>query len=111
RVQLEGVMRPLEIVDATEAVKSAALFTKVGRGRHLELQGAVKALEPSVLLWLGGSDDLDGNTELEQPHRQAGEASRPGRSKGRSTVGADGGGQAELMEGGIEDALDLVAVG
>src|SRR4051794_25913936 len=75
--ETKGVVWPLEIVNPTKCIKCPALFTDGSSRRDLELERAMEALEPAVLLGFGRSDDLDGDAELEEPDHEPRQAGRP----------------------------------
>ena len=93
-------MRPDVIEGATEVVEVALLGTEVGlrRPSGLALEGAVHSFVTSVLLRLTGLDGLRTDAEPDPPSAQPCEASEADGSEGRTVVGADDGGQAELAE-------------
>ena len=93
-------MRPDVIEGAPEVVEVALLGTEVGlrRPSGLALEGPAHSFVTAVLLRLTGLDGLRTDAEPDPPSAQPCEASEADGSEGRTVVGADDGGQAELAE-------------
>ena len=93
-------MRPDVIEGSTEVVEVALLGTEVGlrRPSGLALEGSVHSFVTAILLWLTRFDGLGTDAETDPPSAEACEASEADGSEGRTVVGADDSGQAELAE-------------
>src|ERR1043166_5751946 len=78
-------------------------FLAAGRPGSFQLQGEVHALVATVLLRVTWLDPFDLDAEPEPPHRELAEAIESvWACKGNAVVGADGLGQAELLEHGLK---------
>ena len=98
-------MGPLVVVAVDEVVELGLLLQEVAAGRlgGLELQGQMHALMAAVLLRMAGLDALDFDAEPEPPDGELGEVEERIRTgEGNAVIGADGPGQAELLEDGLE---------
>ena len=98
-------MRALVVVAFNEVIELGLLLQEVFAGRlgGLQLQGQMHTLVPSVLLRMARLDALDRDAEPEPPDREFGEVEEGIRtSKGNAVIGANGLGQAELLEDGLE---------
>src|SRR3546814_7977085 len=75
------------------------LCRSAGRPGGFLFEGEVHALVTAVLLRLSRLDALDGDTEPEPPHRQLRQVEEGvGAGEGDAVVGANGVGQAPLLE-------------
>src|ERR1700730_17767325 len=96
---------PLIVVAFDELVELGLLLKEVVAGRlgGLQLQGQMHAFMAAVLLRAAGLDALDLDAEPEPPDRQLAQPEEcAGTCEGHAVVGADGLGQAELLEQGLE---------
>ena len=93
-------MRPDLVKGAAEVVEVALLCTEVGlrRPSGFAFEGSVHAFVTAVLLRLTRLDGLRTDTEPDPPGAEACEASEADGSEGRTVVGADDGGNAELTK-------------
>src|SRR3546814_3711527 len=87
----------MRISDWSSDVCSSDLHA--GRPGGFLFEGEVHALVTAVLLRLSRLDALDGDTEPEPPHRQLRQVEEGvGAGEGDAVVGANGVGQAPLLE-------------
>jgi hypothetical protein len=96
---------PLVVVALDEVVELGLLLQEVAAGRlgGLHLQGQMHALVAAVLLRTARFDAFDLDSEPEPPDGELGEIEeRVGTGEGNAIIGADGLGQAELLENGLE---------
>jgi hypothetical protein len=99
------LVRPLVVVAFDEVVEFGLLLEEVGASGlcGLELQGQVHAFMAAVLLRATWLDALDLDAEPEPPDRQPAQAEEGiGACERDAVVGANGLGQAELLEHGLE---------
>src|SRR5437016_1027100 len=90
-----------------EIVELGLLLKEVVTGRlgGFQLQGQMHAFMAAVLLRVARFDALDLDTEPEPPDGELGEVEEGIRTgEGNAVIGADGFGQAELLENGLEHA-------
>src|SRR5690606_24800808 len=107
-------MRPLGVVNPREVIEALLLLEEVegGWSGSLLLEGEVHALVAAVLLRVARLDALDRDAEPEPPHREPGQSEQGiAGGNGRTVVGADCRGQAELLEGAFEDGEGEVGTG
>ena len=100
-------MWPDVVEDAAEVVEVALLGTEVGlrRPSGFALEGSVHTLVTAVLLRLSRLDGFRTDAETDPPGAQPCEASESHGSEGRTVVGANDGGEAELAERLDKDRL------
>ena len=94
-------MRPLVVVAVDEVVELGLLLQEVVAGGlgGLQSSGQMHALVAAVLLRVAGLDALDLDAEPQPPDRELAEPVEGiGTGEGDAVVGADGLGQAELLE-------------
>lgn len=109
-------MGSLGVVALDEVVEPSLLLQDVvggGFGGFL-LEGQVHALVASVLLGVSWFDAFDVDAQAEPPDGEPAEAEQGiGACEGHAIVGADGPGQAEVLEGPLEDVegIDLLGCG
>src|ERR1041384_6782540 len=99
-------MRPLVVVAIDEVIELALLLQEVAGCRlgGLELQGQMHALMATVLLRMTRFDPFDLDAEPEPPDRQPAQPEeRIGTGERNAVVCANGPGQTELLESGLED--------
>src|SRR6185437_609829 len=102
---VKRLVRPLVVVAGDEVIELGLLLKEVFAGGlgGLELQGQMHAFVAPILLRVAGLDALDLDAEAEPPDRELGEIEQGvGTGEWDAVVGADGLGQAELLEGGLE---------
>ena len=98
-------MRPLIVVAVDEVVEFRLLLQEVVAGRlgGLQLQGQMHAFMAAILLRVAGLDAFDLDAEPEPPHRHLAQPEeRIGACEGNAVVRADGLGETELLEDGLE---------
>lgn len=73
-----------------------------GRGAGVLLQRQMKALMAAILLRRPGRDAVEGNAQLQPPHRELGQAARARRGKGRPVIAAQRPRQSVLAKGALQ---------
>lgn len=101
----ERFVRPVVVVLGLEGMEAALLRRRVALWRpgRLGLERAVHALMASVLLGMGGLDDLGVDARADPPDRQPRQAAERRRGEGDAVVGAEDLRQAVLVEEPGED--------
>ena len=105
-LHVERLVRPLVVVAVDEVIEPGLLLQEVAAGRlgGFLLQRQMHALVAAVLLRVAGLDALDLDAEPQPPDRELAQAEEGvGTGEGHAVVGADGAGQAKLLEGALED--------
>src|SRR6266508_3325506 len=106
-------MRPFVVVLIAEPIESPLLRPAMGapRPRRLPLQLPMHPLVPSVLLRMPHLDLLRPDPQLDPPHRQPAQPSRPDVGEGLAVVGTNDSGKAVLTKGGLENRPGQIACG
>ena len=98
-------MRTLIIVAVDEVVELGLLLQEVFASRlgGLQLKRQMHAFMAAVLLWVARLYALDLDAQPEPPHGQFGQIEEGiGTGKRNAVIGADGFGQAELLENSLK---------
>src|SRR3984893_2131484 len=106
----QRLVRPLVIVAIDEVVELGLLLQEVFPSRFsgLQLQRQMHALMAAVLLRAAWFDALDLDAEPEPPDGELGEVEEGIRTgEGNAVIGADGLGQSELLENGLEHGKSI----
>ena len=74
--EAEGRVRPFAVVGASEGVEGTLLCSPIGSDANLELQGAMKALEATILLRLCRCNTLEDDAEAQEPDSESRQARR-----------------------------------
>lgn len=105
RFLTEGLMGPFEVVLLAEGVEAPLLSLQVAGGwtSRLGLERSVHPLVSTVLLRVGGFDELGVNPETDPPDGESREATERGGGEGYPVVGADDPRKTVLLKEPQED--------
>ena len=98
------------LIALQERIEAGLLLQDIGGGgmRRFRLQSQMHALVSPVLFGMAGRDPLEPNAEAQPPDRELAEpVERMGRSEGHAVVGTNRVGQAEVLEGALEDGKGI----
>lgn len=107
RFLTKGLMGPFEVVLLAEGVEAPLLSLEIAgrRTRRLGLERSVHALVSTVLLRVGGFDELGVNPQTDPPDGESRETTQRGGRKGHPVVGPNNPRKTVLLEKPPEDRV------